>query len=138
MSGLTLPEEAVDRHEVRWFTHSVSYGVTEHRAVYHVSTPWGEAEQTADCGQDGVDFVDHWQIFINGRFTGRSNSGWEAILACVPDEPITDPGEAGVEHRVALRRRIRLLEDELATMRRRLRVTSDEDIRLSGTTPGAL
>ena len=118
---LALPEKAIDRYEVRWWTISVGFGILEHRATYHVNTPWALAEHT---GFRGVDFVDQWQLFTSNRFIGRSNNGWEVILDYVPDEPITDLEEAKYQYRTMLRRRIRQLKAELGEQQTKLREAS--------------
>lgn len=64
---VNLPEQPVDEFEVRYFTIR-SRRVQELRLLYHVNKKW-------DGTRGGVDFVDDWQVFVDGYFSGRMG-GW--------------------------------------------------------------
>jgi hypothetical protein len=69
----SLPSEPVDQHEVKWWEVTVRSGiptVVGSRALYHVRTRWIHLYEGS-----GVDFVDCWQMFPGGHFSGR-NLGW--------------------------------------------------------------
>lgn len=69
-----LPEKPVDEFEIKWFSIGRSSSVVEHRALYHINTPWEEVFPD-DSGR-GVAFQDDWMMFTNGHFGGR-NTGWD-------------------------------------------------------------
>jgi hypothetical protein len=76
----TLPEEPIDRYEARWYSVDAHlFTITECRAVYHVKSTWEAVMDGVDSRgappQTGADFVDQWQLFQAGRFTGRA-IGW--------------------------------------------------------------
>lgn len=79
LTSVPMPDEPVDRFELRWWT--IDEGkLIRNRAVYHVNTPWGEAcPDGADFFGDRADFVDHWQLFHDGRYAGRTADGWLAV-----------------------------------------------------------
>lgn len=76
MMKLTLPKEPVDRFEIKYWSYDGDR-IIETRIVYHVNTKW--ADLYPDDSR-GVDFVNHWQIFHNGNFSGRTHDGWEQPL----------------------------------------------------------
>lgn len=79
--AFTLPDEPVDRYEVRIFHVELQSGraiVSAVRYVYHVNSTWADVCPDRR-GERGADFVNHWQCFSDGEFTGRSNDGWRAI-----------------------------------------------------------
>lgn len=78
----TLPAEPCDRYQVTWFrayydgyNNHLPPRIEHFRAVYHANTKWKDIDERSG----GADFVDQWQIFANGAFSGRSNPGWAAF-----------------------------------------------------------
>lgn len=68
---IELPKQPVDEFEVTYFTIQHKR-VQEMRLLYHVNKKW-------DGTPGGVDFVDVWQVFVDGYFSGRM-VGWLAPL----------------------------------------------------------
>lgn len=69
-----LPAKPVDGFTVEyWSIASSSMQAVHYKCVYHVNASW----QSVCPGDklDGAPFVNDWQIFENGRFSGR-NVGW--------------------------------------------------------------
>jgi len=71
----TLPTEPIDQYEVFWWrveTYGDIPAIVESRAVYHASASWFDV--TGDPDQrEGAPFIKQWQIFRNGRFSGRGH-----------------------------------------------------------------
>lgn len=66
---LELPAEPVDGFELTYFSISTDR-VQEIRLKYHSNTKW------SDVGVGhGANFVDQWQVFTDGYFSGRFE-GW--------------------------------------------------------------
>lgn len=77
MMKLTLPKEPVDQYEIKYWSYDGDR-IIESRFVYHVNTKWNDLYP--EDSYWGADFVNHWQIFHNGNFEGRTNIGWEQPL----------------------------------------------------------
>jgi len=73
----TLPNDPVDRFEVRWW--QIGFVANQAiprpaRAVYYVrATP---SEVDPDLGEGAVDFLDQWAIYEGRRLVGRTSNGW--------------------------------------------------------------
>lgn len=65
---LKLPKEPVDGFEVTYFTIRHDR-VQEIKLVYHVNKKW-------DGTKGGADFVDDWQVIVDGFFSARM-TGWQ-------------------------------------------------------------
>jgi len=77
-----LPALPIDKYEVRYFGVERHLGlavVREFRCVYHVNSTWAEVCPN-EASRNGAPFVNHWQVFTDGQFTGRTSDGWDAIL----------------------------------------------------------
>ena len=78
----TLPKKPIDRYEVTYF-YVGGYGEDPYlrhvRCVYHENSTWAEVCPSR-AKEDGGAFVTQWQIFIDGRFDGRTGKGWHAVL----------------------------------------------------------
>ena len=75
-----FPVEPVDRYVVEYWTltscSSCYLRVQHYRFVYHVNSTWKEVVGRDDDDLTGAHFVNHWQVFLDGRFTGRTLDGW--------------------------------------------------------------
>lgn len=65
-----LPEQPIDGYEVQYFSIR-EQSVQQITLKYHVNSKWDDV--CKDRG--GVDFVDQWQVFTDGHFSGRME-GW--------------------------------------------------------------
>lgn len=77
---LKLPKSPVDQHQIEWWeVDSIgdNISIRPMAAVYHANTPWAAIKYHRT---DGADFVDQWQVFSRGQFTGRMQ-GWESMVA---------------------------------------------------------
>jgi hypothetical protein len=78
----TIPADPIDGHEVAYFqvlgTWEDPY-VSHVRCVYHVNTPWAVVFPDRER-EFGRAFEDEWQVFADGRTSGRTGSGWKAVL----------------------------------------------------------
>ena len=69
-----LPAKRTDGHRVDWWVVG-TFGIRHRHAIYHVDTKWDDLFPT-DPG--GTDLVNHWQLFDNDNFNGRTSDGWTA------------------------------------------------------------
>jgi hypothetical protein len=125
----TLPPLPVDRYEVEWYEVDLTlYTVTPCRGVYHVNSSWEEVMGERRPGErPGVPFVNHWQIFRNGRFTGRTRDGWlEPWLVYDWSNDYGTRKSARGALRKAIWERIQRLDEELAELHRTREVLDEE------------
>ena len=61
-----LPDAPVDGFEVRYFTIRHDH-VQEMLLKYHVNSKWDDVCEA----KGGADFVDQWQVFVDGLFSAR-------------------------------------------------------------------
>jgi hypothetical protein len=111
-----IPENPVDKLILRWWTLG-DYDVIPHHAVYHVNTKWNDLYPDS---RPGADFEDQWQIFYDGRFSGRSNQGWKAMEAGDWSRCFSTEVEARQVLCDRLRERIVHLKDEIVDRRQAL------------------
>ncbi len=92
----TLPSKPIDRHRVEYYRISGYHDaprIVHMCLVYHVNSTWLEVcPDRSD--RNGADFVNHWQVFADGEFTGRTRDGWDVVLAGSWDETFKTYEEA--------------------------------------------
>ena len=80
----TLPEKPVDKYRIEYYRisgYSNNPFIVHVSCVYHVNSTWLEVcPDRAGKDRKGADFVNHWQVFTDGDFTGRTRDGWDAVL----------------------------------------------------------
>lgn len=111
-----LPDEPVDKYRVEWWTLNVQ-GVQAHHAIYHVNSTWEEI--CPDDERPGAPFINHWQLFTNGHFDGRSVDGWTKALGFLVTpwnriENYTTRAEAEKAHRKILNKEIEIAQERIA------------------------
>ena len=92
----TLPDEPIDRHRVEYYRISGYHDdprIVRICLVYHVNSAWLEVCPDRN-DRDGANFVNHWQVFSDGDFTGRTRDGWDVVLAGPWDETFKTYEEA--------------------------------------------
>lgn len=90
---IKLPKEPINGFEVRYFTISPEH-VTEIRLKYHLNSKWSDVCEA----RGGADFMDEWQVFTDGFFSGRVD-GWLTLA----DKDRTDDFETRDEAVAALK-----------------------------------